>query len=335
MASSEDRAHANNLEYTLKELRHELREREQQLDRLRASHQEVPLTATAQAQVITAALEEVTNAEPFVPIAGSVLPSLLAMRKTHEVIKQSNTLLADQAASQEAQNKQLEADRAALKDQKLIHEALTARIQSLQEELSANADVTHEDAVGEKRAELKRKAKDYNRRKRQLMIDLLAFMERELAPLLVAEEMGGPVVGDLMDVDANDLAAGFTAQGKLRKTGKGDGGRDKGQRRIDEIWGNARDGREDGGGGRDRADRPNARKRPLSDVEAAAEEMRWLTEQLLNKMTEAAGNTEDAYVTIGRESAAVRFLIRSKVAQYHPRDISRIKLIDFGRELEE
>ncbi|KAJ3474343.1 hypothetical protein NLG97_g9889 [Lecanicillium saksenae] len=333
MASSEDRVHANNLEYTLRELRHELREQEQKLNRLRASHQEVPLTTTAQALLITAAYEEVTNAEPFVPIAGSVLPSLLAMRKIHEVIAQSKNLLAEQATSQEAQNKQLEADRAALKDQKLIHEALTARIQSLQEELSANADVSHNDAVDEKRAELKRKAKDYNRRKRQLMIDLLAFMERELAPLLVAEEMGGPVVGDLMDVDANDLAAGFTAQGKLRKTGKGDGGRDKGQRRIDEIWGNTRDGRDDGGG-RDRADRSNARRRPLNEVEAAAEEMRWLTEQLLNNMTEAAGNTEDAYVTIGRESAAVRFLIRSKVAQYHPRDISRIKLIDFGRELE-
>lgn len=252
------------------------------------------------------------------------------MRKTHAVIAQSNALVQEQADSHETQNKQLEADRAALKDQNLIHEALTVRIASLQEELNANAEVTHGDAVNEKRAELQRKAKDFNRRKRQLMIDLLAFMERELAPLLVAEEMGGPVVGDLMDVDPHDLAAGFTAQGKLRRTGKGDAGRDKGQRRIDEIWGNAR--------GEGEARRPagdNQRRRPLNDVEAAAEEMRWLTEQLLNKMTEAAGNTEDAYVTIGRESAAVRFLIRSKVAQYNPRDISRIKLIDFGRELEE
>lgn len=256
------------------------------------------------------------------------------MRKTHDVITQSNSLVAEQATSHEAAKKQLEADRAALKDQNLIHEALVARIQSLQQEVSANSDVTHRDAVNEKRAELERKAKDYQKRKRQLMRDLLAFMERELAPLLVAEEMGGPVVGDLMDVDAHDLEAGFTAQGKLRKTGKGDGGRDKGQRRIDEIWGNAREARQDADG-RAGAERSNQRRRPLNDVEAAAEEMRWLTEQLLNKMTEAAGNTEDAYVTIGRESAAVRFLIRSKVAQYHPRDISRIKLIDFGRELEE
>lgn len=32
MASSEDSAHANNLEYTLKELRREIRDREQQLN---------------------------------------------------------------------------------------------------------------------------------------------------------------------------------------------------------------------------------------------------------------------------------------------------------------
>ncbi|KAM3504472.1 hypothetical protein MY11210_008338 [Beauveria gryllotalpidicola] len=330
MAHSEDRAHANNLEYTLRELRHEIREREQQLNSLRASQEAVILSPIAQVQVITAALDQVTNAEPFVPIAGSLLPSLVAMRKTHAVIAGSNALVEEQTRSQEAQRKQLEADGAALKDQNLIHEALTARIASLQEELNTNADVTPGDAVSEKRAELKQKAKDYSRRKRQLMIDLLAFMERELAPLLVAEEMGGPVVGDLMDVDARDLAAGFTAQGKLRKTGRGDTGLDKGQRRIDEIWASSKDS-----AGARRATVDDQRRRPLNDVEAAAEEMRWLTEQLLNKMTEAAGNTEDAYVTIGRESAAVRFLIRSKVAQYHPRDISRIKLIDFGRELEE
>ncbi|OAA73467.1 Centromere protein Cenp-K [Cordyceps fumosorosea ARSEF 2679] len=329
MASPEDTTHANNLEYTLKELRREVREREQQLSRLRASQEDVILSPIAQVQVITAALDKVTDAEPFVPIPGSLLPSLIALRKTHATITESNALVEEQAKSQEAQDKRLEADRAALKDQKLIHEALTARIASLQEELSSNADVTLGDAVSAKREELRQKAKDYSRRKRQLMIELLAFMERELAPLLVAEEMGGPVVGDLMDVDANDLAAGFTAQGRLRKTGKGDAGREKGQRRIDEIWG--RDG--EGGGRRPAAD--NQRRRPLNDVEAAAEEMRWLTEQLLNKMTDAAGNTEDSYVNIGRESAAVRFLIRSKVAQYHPRDISRIKLIDFGRELEE
>ncbi|TQV96789.1 hypothetical protein IF1G_04029 [Cordyceps javanica] len=331
MASSEDRVHANNLEYTLKELRREVREREQQLNRLRASQEEAVLSPIAQVKVITAAFDDVTDAEPFVPMASSLLPSLLAMRKTHSVIAASNALIEEQASTQEAQNKQLEADRAALKDQNLIHEALTARILSLQEELNSNADITHGDAVNEKRAELKQKAKDYSRRKRQLMIDLLAFMQRELAPLLVAEEMGGPVVGDLMDVDANDLAAGFTAQGKLRRGGKGDTVHEKGQRRIDEIWGNTGDG----AGARRSGAGNNSRQRSLNDVEAATEEMRWLTEQLLNNMTEAAGNTEDAYVTIGRESAAVRFLIRSKVAQYHPKDISRIKLIDFGRELEE
>lgn len=283
-------------------------------------------------KIITAALEEVTNAETFLPMSDSVLPSLLAMRKTHAVITQSNALVKEQKSLQEAENRQLEADNATLKDQNLIYDALSTRIKSLQQELSASTDVGHEDAVNEKRAELKRKAKEYSQKKRQLMLDLLGFIKRELAPLLVAEEMGGPVVGDLMDVDANDLAAGFTAQGKLRKGGKGgkvgDGGsRDKSQRRIDEIWGQRRDDTESG-------ERSAQRRQPLNELEAATEEMRWLTEELLNKLSEAGGNTEDAYVSIDRESAAVRFLIRSKVAQYHPRDISRIKLIDFGRELD-
>lgn len=252
------------------------------------------------------------------------------MRKTHAVIDQSDTFIAEQATSLEAENRQLEADRATLKDHKLISEALTTRIKSLQQELSTSADVGHEEAVNEKKAELQRKAKEYNQRRRQITASLLSFIESDLAPLLAAEEMGGPVVGDLMDVDAKDLAAGFTDQGKLRKTGKGDGGREKGQRRIDEIWGNARSNTASAANNRE-----PPRRRPLNEVEAAAEEMRWLIEQLINNLGKSRGNTEDAYVTIARESAGVRFLIRSKVAQYHPRDISRIKLIDFGRELEE
>ena len=52
--------------------------------------------------------------------------------------------------------------------------------------------------------------------------------------MLAAEELGGPVVGDMMDIDGQDLEAGFNAQGKLKKS-KTDQSVDKSQRRMDEF----------------------------------------------------------------------------------------------------
>ena len=139
-----------------------------------------------------------------------------------------------------------------------------------------------------------------------------------------AEELGGPVVGDLMEVDSEELGAGFSAQGKLKKA-KGKPDDDKHQRRIDDIWGE-RGGQPDQGG---------KRKRENDEASSAGVQMRDLTEQLLNKLAESGGDSSSAYVQIARESAAARFLVRSKVAVFHPRDATRIRLVDFGREIED
>lgn len=288
---------------------------------LREKERDAVLSPAAQAQVIATALKDVTEAEPYLPFPGSVLPSLLAMRKTHSAIVESGTAVSNQTAAKDSENRQLEADLAILKDQNLLTDALTARIETLKKDLNSNADLAQEDAAREKLAELREKQRVYDKENIRLFKALRGFINNELAALLAAEELGGPVVGDLMDIDAEDLAGGFTAQGKLKRAGKGDGGRDKRQRRIDEIWGNPDD---DG-----------RRQRPADEVEASAAEMRGLTEDLLNKLKQAEGDNSASYVTIDRESAAARFLIRSKVAQFHPKDATRIRLIDFGRELEE
>ena len=151
---------------------------------------------------------------------------------------------------------------------------------------------------------------------------LRGFIKNDLAPMLAAEELGGPVVGELMDIDSEDLAGGFNAQGKLKKATKGALDQDKRQRRIDEIWGAATGGQRQEQGAED-------------EISAAGQEMRTLIENLLNRLATARGDNSESYVTLERESAAARFLIRSKVAQFHPKDSSRIRLVDFGRELEE
>lgn len=251
-----------------------------------------------------------------------MLPSLLALRSTHNTITESNQLLQSQQAQKDSQTRQLEADKATLRDQNLLNEALSARIETLQKDLAMNADLRQEDATQQKKDELRDKAKKYDADLSKLMQFLRDFIRNDLAPMLAAEELGGPVVGELMDIDSEDLAGGFTAQGKLKKATKSAMDQDKRQRRIDEIWGAA------SGGSRQEVDAQD-------EVEAAGREMQKLTQALLIQQNKSNGDSSESYVTLSRESAAARFLIRAKIAQFHPKDAMRIRLVDFGRELEE
>ncbi|POR36372.1 Uncharacterized protein TPAR_03418 [Tolypocladium paradoxum] len=312
--NSEAQVYATNLEYTLKELQRKVREHEAELDKIRSTQEEIPLPPEGQASVIKSALEDVTNSEPFLPFPGSILPALVALRKTHQTIVESNAYLASQSSETERAKRQLEADRANLKDQQLLTDALNARIQSLREELDSQAELRPEDGAKKRVEELKAKKTNYDRETSKLMKSLLGFIDNHLAAMLAAEELGGPVVGDVMDLGPEDLAAGFNAQGKLKKAKDGVN-QDKRQRRIDDIWGTG--------------DEPAG-----DEVAAAGREMRRLTEELLNTLVEAKGDNSASYVMLARESAAARFLVRSKVAQFHPKDATRLRLVDFGRELE-
>ncbi|KAF4982563.1 hypothetical protein FZEAL_1842 [Fusarium zealandicum] len=305
-----------NLDQTLKELQQKVREHESELEKLRSSSDDLPQSVAGQARVIQSALKEVTDSDPSLPFPGSLLPALLALRKTHQTIQESNVYLASQRASHEQLSRQLEADQARLKDQKLLQDAVSARIQSLRDELDANTHVTPEEGARERLQELRSKKKSYDKETSKLMKVLLRFIDSHLASMLAAEELGGPVVGDLMDIDGDDLAAGFNAQGNLKKPKDATGQDDKRQRRIDEIWGQAGD------------------ETSQDEVTSAGMEMRQLTEELLNMLAEAHGDNSTSYVRLPRESAASRFLVRSKVAQFHPRDATRLRLVDFGRDLE-
>ncbi|KAH6608743.1 hypothetical protein Trco_002089 [Trichoderma cornu-damae] len=324
--TAEAQAHAAIIDHTLKELQRKVREYEAQLSesQLRSAEHQAPPTAAGQAQLLKAAFDDVVGSEPFLPFPGSVLPALLALRKTHQTIQESKAFLASQAEATEREQRRLKEDEAALKDNQLLNEALRQRIQSLRAEASSGAHARPEDEARKRIEELRQRKQNYSRETSKLMKALNRFIDDHLAVMLAAEALGGPVVGDMMDVDAEDLAAGFNAQGRLKKP-KGDAGKDKNQRRIDEIWGPS-DG--DGDGAGKKAQRRDA-------ASAAGAEMRQLTEELLNRLVEAKGSNSDAYVKLPHETAAARFLIRSKVAQFHPKDAMRIRLVDFGRELDD
>ncbi len=306
---------------------------------------------------MAAGYNDAARSEPFLPFAGSVLPALVALRKTHGVVAASRAYLTDEpwspapgpeTALGRAQ-KQLALGRERLADQKALRAALEARAANLRAGLEVRSAMTAAQRRQEKLEALRAKKSEYDRDTSVLLRALRQFIHTQLGPMLAAEELGGPVVGGMADVQADDLEGGFNAQGRPRRVGSKGNGKDKEnerdgdgrrQRRLDELWG----GRGGGGGGSDGDDGQNSDDANDNNdttmaeggaAATAAAELQELTEELLNAVASAGGGGAAAYVAVARESAAARFLVRSKVAQFHPKDAARLRLIDFGRELDD
>lgn len=270
-----------------------------------------------------AAYDGLAQQTPFLPFPESTLPALLALRRTHRTVKQTREYLASHKDAVEDAKRRLEVEKSNLADQQALSRSLQNRIQSLREGLETRMEMGPDDIARERVNSLKQKKKQYDREATKLVKALRQFIENPLAAMLAAEELGGPVVGEMMDVDVENLVAGFNSQGRPKKP-KQNPDQDKRQRRIDEIWGLRNDAQSSKETDDDR-----------DEISAAAVEMRELTEELLNMLMQSEDDNSDAYVQLSKESAAARFLVRSKVAQFHPRDSTRLKLIDFGKDLDD
>lgn len=275
---------------------------------------------------MTKAYRAVAESKPLLPTNDSVLPALLALRKTHRTVVESRAYGEEQEAALQRSNRQLETEKGQLEDQKVLQAALERRIQTLRAGLESSEKKTSQQVVEEKLEELRKQKLDYETETKRLLKSLNKFIDEHLGAMLAAEELGGPVVGNLMDVDVDELGAGFNAQGKAKKS-KASSNEDTRQQRIDQIWGGVDAQQPHKGKGKGKRDRDEAT--------AAGAELRDLTEQLLNSLMESAGDTSASYVRISRETAAARFLVRSKVAQFHPKDATRLRLVDFGREVDD
>lgn len=268
-------------------------------------------------EAVSEAYREVAASEPLLPFPDSVVPALIALRTTNTTINESRKFLASQRVSlQEAQD-HLNAEKVRLADQKALTKALENRIQSLRSGIETRSSMSPGQFAREKLSELRQQIKETDKDTSSLQIIMKKFIEESLSALLAAEQIGGPVAGELMDVDSDTLEAGFSATGK-RKKSKADASADKRQRRIDDMF----------NGERDEGEAAEADKRS-----AARDEMQELVAELTHKLMAAGGSSTDAYINIPEESASVRFLTRVKVAEFHPRNSKRLRLVDFGREI--
>lgn len=149
---------------------------------------------------------------------------------------------------------------------------------------------------------MRAKAKETTDEARMLLRSLREFIDSELEVMLQVEDAGGPVVGDELDKDVLKRLV-ETAE---KKAGK------KNQPTLEQMWGQGDD----------------------PETEDPTTQLKPLLEAIMNAASEGQKGG-DAYVTLRKESAASRFLVRSGVARFHPRDARRIRLVDFGARLED
>ncbi|KAF2419761.1 hypothetical protein EJ08DRAFT_683535 [Tothia fuscella] len=304
------------LDHTIRELQERLKTQQAHLEKLRATTTNpAPTTPSSdpkerllQLHTIKTAYQTMTPQKPVLPTPGSLLPTLLATRTIQQTISDTKKAIEASSFQLETTSLQLTHSETQLSDSRLLNASLEARTARLNVETRDRGSQS-DSAKAKDLVRQKQKRKGMFEKEIGLLRERIdEFVESHLAAMLAAEELGGPVVGELQDVDEDMLTAGFSAQGKP-KTGKGSSsskGEDKRQRRIDDIWGTSGEER--------------------SEKDAAAEEVRGLLEELL---------MEGGYVDLERDSAAARFLVRAKVAVFNPKDARKIRLIDFGREMDE
>ncbi|EHA48958.1 hypothetical protein MCOR27_006340 [Pyricularia oryzae] len=323
--TGESERHAASMNRSAVELERMIKGHEESLHRILQSSgtaAAVVPSAVGSFEIMITAYQDVTASSPILPSRDSLLPALLATRRTHRTAAESRAFLEAQEAAVERARRKLEAEESGLEDQRILRKCLEERIQSLHGELESRTEPTPQEISHARIQELRLKKRTYDRETSALLRTFNKFIDEHLAPLLAAEELGGPVVGEMMDIDSDGLVAGFSSHGKPKKV-SGAADPEKRQQRIDEIWGSpsARPGSKTG--------------QNWDETAAAASDMRELTEQLLQKLVESEGDHWASYVHIPKESAAARFLIRSRVAQFHPKDATRLRLIDFGKDLDD
>lgn len=248
-----------------------------------------------------------------------MLPTFLVTRALQQNIQGTKQAIATVEAQIKITEDSLRREEANRQDARLILASLSSRRARLDADIEnrsrKNPDQLAKELIAAKRA---RKEK-YDEETQRLEDAINDFINDYLSPMLAAEELGGPVVGDMLQVENETLAAGFTKKGKAKSTKKPLSDKTR-QRRIDQIWGKS-------------VPIEDEDEEPLTEAEAADHEMRTLLENLFVTLNGPGRGT--MYYDLERDSAASRFLVRAKVAQFHPKDARRLRLIDFGRELDE
>ncbi|KAA8912331.1 hypothetical protein FN846DRAFT_933602 [Sphaerosporella brunnea] len=289
------------------ELRRLLVDEEMAIATLQTQLADLPADPQRRLRAEIAANRETFNTPGYYPPPASPLNKIIAYRYVLSAITAYAELIPISRREVEDMQKELAAAKATLNEQEALKAVLEKRVAELKnpEAILVGAD---DSVVG-----MKMRSKRLRTKTGRTIKALHTFFERHLVTALAMEELGGPIVGLGREaVDGKKL---------LRKA--------KGQMTIEEAF---RAGRKKE---RERERERRARNDEEEEEEDEEEdevvgELESLLEDLMEKSLEA-----DPYVALKRESAVARFLVRAKVAEFHPRDAKRLKLLNFAGTFED
>ncbi|KAL4936112.1 hypothetical protein BDV06DRAFT_114077 [Aspergillus oleicola] len=316
ISSSDIQAYEKKLDQTLKELQDRVRQQEEYLRKLRAANNDIseigsdPSSRIAQVRRAKRAYDSLLKSDTNLPKPESPLPPLIALDETSRIISESKISVSATAEKLSNAQQRLKIEETNLSDAQTIRDGLRRRIDNIKKDKSASRERLPSEVARELLDEQRRKKDDLDRDADRIRGALHTFCDETLASMIAAEDLGGPAVGDAPGVSDAALAVGYTRHGKPKKQKAVEDDEDNNQHRIDDMLRRQT--------GQQSNQRSNKR-------EAAATEIHGLIDSLLDKGS--------SYLDLPQESAASRFLVRAKVAQYHPRDARRLRLIDFGRTL--
>lgn len=250
-------------------------------------------------------------------MAGSHLPALLATRECQGIISETKDSVILTHTTLKTARGDLSAEQRDLSDASLFTTALEDRIGKLRGAVSQRAKRSAEEAAQVLLSEEKEQAQLLKRSHKKLTNALVRFVDSKLAPLIAAEELGGPVAGSTLDVSEDVLASGFNVRGRPNKSKK-KMSQNARQKRIDQMF-TSTGMQEDEGV-------------PETEATQAALAVKDLLGELLET---AIDQGSGRYVTIEKETAASRFLVRARVAVLDPRDAKRIRMVNFAKTLDD
>ncbi|KAI9834989.1 MAG: hypothetical protein M1819_002712 [Sarea resinae] len=326
---SDEAPYREALDKLVRELQEKVQEQQRALDKLRASSRQNDAISEPSSDArnrlrqlysIKSAYQSLTPMEPTFPPSKSPLPALLAIRQTQCLINETRDSINTVHDKISHTSTQIEQEEADLRDSRLINKSLQDRTERLRAELLQRSQKPPIQVANDLiKEEQKRKIK-YERETKRLVEAYNVFIDDHLSAMLAAEDLGGPVVGDDMEVVDEMLEVGFSQKGRPNKLKAGAEPDDQlRQQKIDDLWG-ATATKEDGESGQ------------RTERGAAGAEIRSLTENLLNFLF---SENSSPYFPLERESAAARFLVRAKIAQFNPKDAKQIRLIDFGKQMDQ
>ncbi|MCJ1351339.1 MAG: hypothetical protein MMC33_001323 [Icmadophila ericetorum] len=339
-------AHEARLNKTLFDLQALVRQQQSAIEQLKANNQnsefDRPSTDPAQhlkqLRILKAAYENLASEEPYLPSSDTGLPALLAVRKNHRSVEDIKQSISANYEGLKRARQQLNQEETHLKDARLIAESLEKRIAKLRGEYEEKSQRSPEEIAKATIEQQRQRLQDQQNSVKTHSRALRRFIENQLAGMLAAENIGGPILGDIQEVTDEMLIKGFNRTGGLKKKTKKIKPRNKNgnksQQKIDRMLNNAEDATKGEADNEVTVDEAVNDEEDVQELKAtAAEEMKLLVEELLNVAVD--DEARGTYTVLERDSAASRFLVRANVAQFHPEDARKIRLLDFARGIDD